>query len=117
LDGQDLIKASVKGAKSKTKRERRTQCLENPMHRPDHADLRRTLSFDEPGATKCEVRGILVGNARSGSLEAFIPDPVDLNTVIRGTAASGITADFHGNIYAVDVGSHKPPQIRASRQG
>ena len=63
-------------------------------------------SFDDRNATKGEVRGILVGSARDGSLKAFIPDPVDLNTVIRGTAASGITADADGNIYAADVGSH-----------
>lgn len=62
--------------------------------------------FDEPGATKGEKRGILVGSAKDGTLRAFIPDPVDLNTVVRGTAASGITADAQGNIYAADVGSH-----------
>jgi hypothetical protein len=62
--------------------------------------------FADPGATKGEVRGILVGSAKDGSLKAFIPDPVDLNTVVRGTAASGITADAEGNIYAADVGSH-----------
>jgi NHL repeat-containing protein len=62
--------------------------------------------FADPNATKGEIRGILVGSAKDGSLRAFIPDPVDLNTVVRGTAASGITADYQGNIYAADVGSH-----------
>jgi hypothetical protein len=62
--------------------------------------------FADPNATKGEIRGILVGSAKDGSLRAFIPDPVDLNTVVRGTAASGITADSQGNIYAADVGSH-----------
>jgi len=62
--------------------------------------------FADPNATKGEIRGILVGGAEDGSLRAFIPDPVDLNTVVRGTAASGITADYQGNIYAADVGSH-----------
>ena len=62
--------------------------------------------FADPIATKGEIRGILVGSAKDGSLRAFIPDPVDLNTVVRGTAASGITADSQGNIYAADVGSH-----------
>lgn len=63
-------------------------------------------AFTDPKATKGEVRGILVGSAKDGSLRAFIPDPVDLSTVVRGTAASGITADAKGNIYAADVGSH-----------
>ena len=62
--------------------------------------------FADPDAAKGEVRGILVGSAKDGSLKAFIPDPVDLNTVVRGTAASGITADAEGTIYAADVGSH-----------
>jgi hypothetical protein len=52
------------------------------------------------------VRGIVVGNAREGSLTAFIPDPADLDKVIRGTSASGIGADDMGNIYAADVGTH-----------
>ena len=54
-----------------------------------------------------ELRGIVVGNAIDGSLRAFIPDPTDLNTVDRGTSASGIAADAMGNIYAADVGAHK----------
>jgi hypothetical protein len=52
-------------------------------------------------------RGIVVGSAIDGSLRAFIPDPTDLNTVDRGTSASGIAADAMGNIYAADVGAHK----------
>jgi len=54
-----------------------------------------------------ELRGIVVGSAMDGSLRAFIPDPTDLNTVDRGTSASGIAADAMGNIYAADVGAHK----------
>jgi NHL repeat len=54
-----------------------------------------------------ELRGIVVGSAIDGSLRAFIPDPTDLNTVDRGTSASGIAADATGNIYAADVGAHK----------
>ena len=54
-----------------------------------------------------ELRGIVVGSAIDGSLRAFIPDPTDLNTVDRGTSASGIAADAMGNIYAADVGAHK----------
>jgi hypothetical protein len=75
------------------------------------------VTFDDPNAvqpagmphgvpSKGEVRGIMIGNARDGSLKAFIPDPVDLNSVVRGSSASGITADGDGNIYAADVGAH-----------
>ena len=53
-----------------------------------------------------DIRGIMVGSAKDGSLKAFIPDPVDLSSVVRGTSASGIAADNEGNIYAADVGSH-----------
>ena len=55
---------------------------------------------------KGELRGIMIGSARDGSLKAFIPDPVDLNSVVRGSSASGIAADDNGNIYAADVGAH-----------
>jgi DNA-binding beta-propeller fold protein YncE len=64
------------------------------------------VSFADPSAKKGELRGIMVGNARDGALEAFIPDPSDLDTVIRGTSASGIAADDQGSIYAADVGTH-----------
>jgi DNA-binding beta-propeller fold protein YncE len=64
------------------------------------------VSFSDPGAKKGELRGIMVGNAKDGSLKAFIPDPSDLDTVIRGTSASGIAADDAGTIYAADVGTH-----------
>jgi hypothetical protein len=62
-------------------------------------------SFPEPGAKKGELRGIVIGDARDGSLKAFIPDPSDLDKVIRGTSASGIAADEMGNVYAADVGT------------
>jgi DNA-binding beta-propeller fold protein YncE len=52
-----------------------------------------------------ELRGIVIGNARDGSLKAFIPDPSDLDKVQRGTSASGIAADDAGTIYAADVGT------------
>ena len=34
-------------------------------------------SFPDPAAKKGELRGIVVGNAKDGSLKAFIPDPAD----------------------------------------
>jgi DNA-binding beta-propeller fold protein YncE len=64
-------------------------------------------SFRNPGANKLdELRGIMIGDARSGSLKAFIPDPSDLNQVEWGTSASGIAADDEGSVFAADVGTH-----------
>jgi len=62
-------------------------------------------SFRDPSAKKGELRGIITGNAITGSLKAFIPDPSDLDKVIRGTSASGIAADSMGSIFAADVGT------------
>jgi 6-bladed beta-propeller len=62
-------------------------------------------SFPEPGAKKGELRGIVIGDARDGSLKAFIPDPSDLDKVVRGTSASGIAADDMGSVFAADVGT------------
>jgi hypothetical protein len=69
----------------------------------DESTRRNESARPQPG----ELRGIMVGSAIDGSLRAFIPDPTDLNTVDRGTSASGIAADAMGNIYAADVGAHK----------
>src|ERR1700732_2419266 len=63
-------------------------------------------AFPDPGAKKGELRGIVIGDAKDGSLKAFIPDPSDLDKVVRGTSASGIAADDAGTIYAADVGTH-----------
>ena len=63
-------------------------------------------SFKEAGAKRGEIRGIVIGNARDGSLKAFIPDPADLDSNDVGTSASGIGADEAGNIYAADVAAH-----------
>jgi hypothetical protein len=48
----------------------------------------------------------VVGNAKDGSLKAFIPDISDLNSSDVGTTASGIAADDEGSIYAADVAAH-----------
>src|SRR3984893_6785495 len=63
-------------------------------------------SFPDPAAKKGELRGIMIGNAKDGSLKVFIPDPADLDKVIVGTSASGLAADDMGSIYAADVGGH-----------
>jgi len=63
-------------------------------------------SFPDSSAKKGEQRGIVIGNAIDGSLKAFIPDPADLDKVIRGTSASGIAADRMRSVYAADVGAH-----------
>jgi hypothetical protein len=63
-------------------------------------------SFPDPAGKKDELRGIMIGNAIDGSLKAFIPDPADLDKIVRGTSASGIAADNMGSIYAADVGAH-----------
>jgi DNA-binding beta-propeller fold protein YncE len=63
-------------------------------------------AFPDPSAKKGELRGIIIGNAIDGALKAFIPEPADLDKVIRGTSASGSAADDSGSIYAADVGTH-----------
>ncbi len=63
-------------------------------------------AFPDDHATKGQLRGIVVGNARDGALEAFIPDPADPRQLDVGTTASGIAADDTGSIYAADVAAH-----------
>jgi DNA-binding beta-propeller fold protein YncE len=47
-------------------------------------------------------RGIRIGNAKDGTVTAFIPDPMERAT---GTsAAEGVAADAAGNIYGAEVG-------------
>jgi len=47
-------------------------------------------------------RGIRVGNAKDGSVRAFIPDPSDGTAVTSD--AEGLAADAAGNIYGAEVG-------------
>jgi len=63
-------------------------------------------AFADPTVKKGQLRGIVVGNAKDGSLKAFIPDPADPDKLDVGTTASGIGADAAGNIYAADVAAH-----------
>jgi DNA-binding beta-propeller fold protein YncE len=63
-------------------------------------------AFPDPAAPKGQLRGIVVGSAKDGSLKAFIPDPADPNKLDVGTTASGIAADDEGTIYAADVAAH-----------
>ena len=51
-----------------------------------------------PGAR----RGIRIGNARDGSVTAFIPDPCPYPYAGVPTMADGIMADAEGNVYGGD---------------
>jgi DNA-binding beta-propeller fold protein YncE len=63
-------------------------------------------SFPDATVKKGQLRGIVVGSAKDGSLKAFIPDPADPDSLDVGTTASGIAADAEGSIYAADVATH-----------
>jgi sugar lactone lactonase YvrE len=53
-------------------------------------------------AHKAWMRGIRIGNARDGTLTAFIPDP---DTHLTSTSsAEGIAVDSRGNVYGAEVG-------------
>jgi hypothetical protein len=57
--------------------------------------------------TGANNRGILIGDAITGKLKYFIPDPGDLSKMTdTGTSATGIAEDDQGNIYAADVGEN-----------
>ena len=47
-------------------------------------------------------RGMRVGSAKDGSLQYFIPDPVDKATTT--SAAEGVTVDKDGIVYGAEVG-------------
>jgi hypothetical protein len=64
-------------------------------------------AFRDKGANKLdELRGIMIGDAKDGTLKAFIPDPSDIDKVEWGTSASGIAVDAEGSVFAADVGTH-----------
>jgi len=66
-------------------------------------------SFPDTKYKSGVLNGIMIGNAKDGSLKAFIPDPIERgkgDIAATGTSASGIAADEMGNIYAADVGTH-----------
>jgi sugar lactone lactonase YvrE len=48
------------------------------------------------------TRGIRIGNARTGEVTAFIPDPA--TTANNTSAAEGVAVDSHGVIYGAEVG-------------
>lgn len=63
--------------------------------------------FRDPTAKKGQLRGIVVGNAKDGSLKAFIPDPYDLDKMTdTGSSGSGIAEDTQGNLYIGDIGAN-----------
>jgi sugar lactone lactonase YvrE len=47
-------------------------------------------------------RGIRIGNARTGAITGFIPDPNETPT--NTSAAEGVAVDARGNIYGAEVG-------------
>jgi sugar lactone lactonase YvrE len=52
------------------------------------------------------ARGIHVGNARTGVVTAFLPDPLgnqDEGALVVTSGAEGVTADADGNIYGIRV--------------
>jgi NHL repeat len=78
-----------------------------------HDDLFVGATYQSDGkpvtgaTTGANDRGIVIGNAITGALKYFIPDPGDLSKMTdTGTSASGIAEDDQGNIYAADVGEN-----------
>jgi hypothetical protein len=58
-----------------------------------------------PGRNVGWKRGIRIGNAQTGEVTAFIPDPVEkVNTT---SAAEGVAADAQGNVFGAEVGPHR----------
>jgi hypothetical protein len=58
-----------------------------------------------PGRNVGWKRGIRIGNARTGEVTAFIPDPVEkVNTT---SAAEGVAVDAQGNVFGAEVGPHR----------
>jgi hypothetical protein len=58
-----------------------------------------------PGRNVGWKRGMRIGNARTGEVTAFIPDPVEkVNTT---SAAEGVAVDAQGNVFGAEVGPHR----------
>jgi hypothetical protein len=58
-----------------------------------------------PGRNVGWKRGMRIGNARTGEVTGFIPDPVEkVNTT---SAAEGVAVDAQGNIFGAEVGPHR----------
>ena len=58
-----------------------------------------------PGRNVGWKRGIRIGNARTGEVTAFIPDPVE--KVTTTSAAEGVAVDAQGNVFGAEVGPHR----------
>jgi NHL repeat len=79
----------------------------------DQIEARAKARADENVAeyikvTKREIRGVVIGSVKDGSVKYFIPDPADLTKMTDvGSSASGIAADDTGStIYVADVSVH-----------
>jgi len=59
-------------------------------------------------------RGIRIGNARTGEVTAFIPDPVD--STRNTSAAEGVAVDRNGVIYGAEVGPRALKRYERIRQ-
>jgi NHL repeat len=58
-----------------------------------------------PGRNVGWKRGMRIGNAKTGEVTAFIPDPVEkVNTT---SAAEGVAVDAQGSIFGAEVGPHR----------
>jgi hypothetical protein len=58
-------------------------------------------SLSSTGRNAGWIRGIRIGNAKDGTVTAFIPDPTPNAELI--TAAEGVAVDAAGNVYGAVV--------------
>ena len=71
--------------------------------------LYATDSESNAGRNKGWLRGIYIGDARTGWVTHFIPDPEPDPDSSGTSGAEGIAVDRHGHIYGAEVG---PRQMR-----